>query len=93
MGDVVLVCDIGGTTDFLLIAITSGGSLDERLAVGEHMLLGGDNMDFALAFALPRAGLGIRLDRWQLTSLVQGACSEGRWPRPYAHATSLSSSG
>ncbi len=78
VGDVVLVCDIGGgTTDFSLIAITeSGGSLElERLAVGEHILLGGDNMDFALAFALRKEleSQGSKLDRWQLTSLVQGA--------------------
>ncbi len=51
-GDVVLVCDIGGgTTDFSLIeVIDEGGTLAlERVAVGDHILLGGDNMDLALA--------------------------------------------
>ena len=51
-GDVVLVCDVGGgTTDFSLIEVTDeGGSLGlERIAVGDHILLGGDNMDLGLA--------------------------------------------
>src|SRR3954470_22260807 len=51
-GDLILVVDIGGgTTDFTLIAVTeSGGELSlERVAVGEHILLGGDNIDLALA--------------------------------------------
>ena len=52
VGDLILVVDIGGgTTDFTLIAVTEeGGELRlERVAVGEHILLGGDNMDLALA--------------------------------------------
>ncbi len=55
VGDVLLVCDVGGgTTDFTLIAVTDqGGDLAlTRLAVGEHILLGGDNMDLALAHAV-----------------------------------------
>jgi molecular chaperone DnaK (HSP70) len=51
-GDVVLVIDVGGgTTDFTLIAVSQqDGALQlERVAVGEHLLLGGDNMDLALA--------------------------------------------
>ncbi|MBP9085405.1 MAG: Hsp70 family protein [Kofleriaceae bacterium] len=51
-GDVVLVCDVGGgTTDFSLIEVTDdGGALGlERIAVGDHILLGGDNMDLGLA--------------------------------------------
>ena len=51
-GDLILVVDIGGgTTDFTLIAVTeSAGELQlERVAVGEHLLLGGDNMDLAVA--------------------------------------------
>src|SRR6202022_5054021 len=50
-GDIVLVCDIGGgTADFSLIAVTdNNGTLElERISVGEHILLGGDNMDLAL---------------------------------------------
>ena len=52
VGDLVLVCDVGGgTTDFSLIAVGEGdGDLAlERVAVGDHILLGGDNMDLALA--------------------------------------------
>ncbi len=48
----MLVVDIGGgTTDFTLIAVTEReGELQlERVAVGEHILLGGDNIDLALA--------------------------------------------
>jgi molecular chaperone DnaK (HSP70) len=55
VGDIILVCDVGGgTTDFTLIAVTDeGGDLTlSRLAVGEHILLGGDNMDLALAYAV-----------------------------------------
>jgi molecular chaperone DnaK (HSP70) len=55
VGDLLLVCDIGGgTTDFTLIAVSEqGGDLElTRLAVGEHILLGGDNMDLALAHAV-----------------------------------------
>ncbi|MBI3205637.1 MAG: hsp70 family protein [Myxococcales bacterium] len=47
----VLVCDVGGgTTDLTLIRVGRGGVL-ERVAVGRHLLLGGDNMDLALAHA------------------------------------------
>src|SRR5262249_61704 len=55
VGDIILVCDVGGgTTDFTLIAVSeAGGDLTlSRLAVGEHILLGGDNMDLALAYAV-----------------------------------------
>ncbi len=55
VGDIILVCDVGGgTTDFTLIAVSDeGGDLIlTRLAVGEHILLGGDNMDLALAYAV-----------------------------------------
>ncbi len=48
----VLVCDVGGgTTDLSLIRVSGGsGTLElERVAVGRHLLLGGDNIDLALA--------------------------------------------
>jgi molecular chaperone DnaK (HSP70) len=51
-GELVLICDIGGgTTDFSLVrANAANGELQfERTAIGEHLLLGGDNLDFALA--------------------------------------------
>jgi molecular chaperone DnaK (HSP70) len=53
----VLVVDVGGgTTDLSLIAArASRGELGlERIAVGEHLLLGGDNMDLALARGVER---------------------------------------
>ncbi len=77
-GDLLLVCDVGGgTTDFSLIAVVDrGGELGlERVAVGDHILLGGDNMDLALAHALEQklAKAGKKLDRWQLLALTHGA--------------------
>jgi hypothetical protein len=74
VGDLVLVCDVGGgTTDFSLIAVSEEhGSLSlERVAVGEHILLGGDNMDLALARLLQQRleGEGHRIDSWQLQVL------------------------
>jgi molecular chaperone DnaK (HSP70) len=77
-GDIVLVCDVGGgTADFSLIAVNeSDGELAlERISVGEHILLGGDNMDLALAYAL-KAQLeahGKPIDDWQLLALVHAA--------------------
>jgi molecular chaperone DnaK (HSP70) len=78
-GNVVLVCDVGGgTTDFSLIEITSeGGALAlERIAVGDHILLGGDNMDLALA-ALVGKDLGRTLDPLQQRALVH-ACRRAK---------------
>jgi hypothetical protein len=77
-GDLVLVVDVGGgTTDLSLIAVVDrGGDLGlERVAVGDHILLGGDNMDLALAHALSEklAREGRKLDRWQLAALTYGA--------------------
>jgi molecular chaperone DnaK (HSP70) len=54
-GQSILVCDVGGgTTDFSLIEIQSkdGKLTFQRMAVGDHLLLGGDNMDVALAHYL-----------------------------------------
>ena len=51
-GDLILICDIGGgTTDFSLVRASSVNTewRFERTAIGEHLLLGGDNLDFALA--------------------------------------------
>ncbi len=79
-GDTVLVCDVGGgTTDFSLISVSEkGGDLElERVSVGRHILLGGDNMDLALAYTL-RAQLdeaGHSLDDWQFQVLVHAARS------------------
>jgi hypothetical protein len=74
VGDLILVCDVGGgTTDFSLITVSEeGGELAlKRVAVGEHILLGGDNMDLALARLLQQRleGEGHRVDTWQLQGL------------------------
>jgi hypothetical protein len=74
-GDVILVVDVGGgTTDFSAIAaVERDGALElVRVAVGDHILLGGDNMDLALAHVV-RAKLaaeGKELDRWQMSALT-----------------------
>jgi molecular chaperone DnaK (HSP70) len=72
--DRVLVIDIGGgTTDFSLIdAVERSGELElQRVAVGDHILLGGDNMDLALAHVVAQelAAQGKELDRFQLSAL------------------------
>jgi molecular chaperone DnaK (HSP70) len=77
VGDIILVVDLGGgTTDFSLIAVTErDGSLElVRVAVGDHILLGGDNMDLALAHTVRAklAGQGVNLDPWQLQALTHG---------------------
>ena len=76
-GDVILVVDVGGgTTDLSLIAVLEqGGNLQlQRVAVGEHILLGGDNMDLALAYGVARklAAEGRQLDAWQTRALAHG---------------------
>jgi molecular chaperone DnaK (HSP70) len=75
-GDLILVVDIGGgTTDFTLISVTDKeGELQlERIAVGDHLLLGGDNMDLAVARFAERqfAEKNIKLDALQFNSLWQ----------------------
>ena len=72
-GDIILVVDIGGgTTDFSLIqASDQKGELAlERIAVGDHILLGGDNIDLALARNVELA-LKSKIDRLQFQSLWQ----------------------
>ena len=76
-GDVLLVVDVGGgTTDLSLIAVQErDGHLElQRVAVGEHILLGGDNMDLALAYGVARklAAEGKQLDAWQTRALAHG---------------------
>jgi molecular chaperone DnaK (HSP70) len=77
-GDIILVCDVGGgTADFSLIAISGKeGNLElERISVGEHILLGGDNMDLALAYTLQAQleSTGKSLDEWQFLALIHAA--------------------
>ncbi len=77
VGDVILVVDVGGgTTDLSLIAVLErGGNLElHRIAVGDHILLGGDNMDLALAHVLKQKleAEGRTLDAWQVRALTYG---------------------
>ena len=70
-GEHMLVCDVGGgTTDFSLIRVGLEGDelAFERVAIGEHLLLGGDNLDLAVA-ALVEERLGSRLSLAQRLGL------------------------
>ncbi|MDO9424279.1 MAG: Hsp70 family protein [Methylobacter sp.] len=82
VGDIILVIDVGGgTTDLSLIAVTQQeGNLElTRVAVGDHILLGGDNMDLALAYTV-KAKLeqdGKRLEAWQIQALTH-SCRDAK---------------
>ena len=72
--DRLLVCDVGGgTTDLTLVGVAEqGGQLVlQRMAVGNHLLVGGDNMDLALAHQMAGqfAEQGVQLDPWQSVGL------------------------
>ena len=76
-GDIILVVDVGGgTSDFSLIAVRDqAGELElNRVAVGDHILLGGDNMDLTLAHVVQQRldAEGRKLDTWQFNALVHG---------------------
>ncbi len=77
-GDLILVVDVGGgTSDFSLIAVLEReGNLElQRVAVGDHILLGGDNMDLALALRRGAQACrpeGTQLDAWQMRALDPG---------------------
>ena len=92
-GELILVCDIGGgTTDFSLITVieTPTGPGFRRVAVGDHLMLGGDNMDLALAHRVETKLGGVRLDGEQWNALrlacrtakekLWGENSPARWP-------------
>ncbi|QRK08163.1 Hsp70 family protein [Archangium violaceum] len=77
VGEVILVVDVGGgTTDFSLITVRDrAGDVElTRVAVGDHILLGGDNMDLALAHTLNQrlTAEGKKLDAWQFNALTHG---------------------
>ncbi|MDA1231756.1 MAG: Hsp70 family protein, partial [Planctomycetota bacterium] len=81
-GQKILVCDIGGgTSDFSLIHVRSGegGRLQfHRVAVGDHLLLGGDNLDLALAhFVEQKLANGGRLEPRQWSMLIP-ACRHAK---------------
>ncbi|MDP2569716.1 Hsp70 family protein [Photobacterium damselae subsp. piscicida] len=82
VGDIVLVVDIGGgTTDLSLVAVTEddGNLTLNRVAVGNHILLGGDNMDLALAYRLKMklAQEGKQLQPWQVQAITH-ACRDAK---------------
>jgi hypothetical protein len=73
-GDCILVCDVGGgTTDLTLVRVEqeAGQLILRRLAVGDHLLVGGDNMDLSLAHyaAQKFSEKGVKLNAWQSSSL------------------------
>ncbi|XZE51480.1 Hsp70 family protein [Planctomycetaceae bacterium SH139] len=73
-GDSLLVVDVGGgTTDLTLIRLDEvAGNVElQRQAVGNHLLVGGDNMDLALAHLVAGqlAAEGHSLDPWQNVAL------------------------
>ncbi len=80
-GDLVLVFDVGGgTSDFSLISVSEeeGELVLERIAVGDHLLVGGDNMDLALAYTVSkRISKGKKLDAWQMRGLWH-ACRKAK---------------
>ena len=69
--DLILVCDVGGgTTDFSLITLkeTEGSPRFERVAVGDHLILGGDNIDLELAKIVEakfQSGSTLSSDKWK----------------------------
>ncbi|WP_028326126.1 Hsp70 family protein [Desulfatirhabdium butyrativorans] len=71
-GELILVCDMGGgTTDFSLITLreAAGSPRFERIAVGDHLILGGDNIDLALARMVEqqvgKQAANLSGDRWR----------------------------
>ena len=82
VGELVLVADVGGgTTDFTLIEVgeADGNLALTRLAVGDHLLLGGDNMDLTLAHFVAQALAknGTKLDAGQMVQLTY-ACRNAK---------------
>lgn len=76
----ILVVDVGGgTTDLTLLRVDPEGAGEDstridRIAVGGHLMLGGDNMDAALAtFALEKAGIERPSDATVWSAIVQSA--------------------
>lgn len=81
-GDTMLVVDVGGgTTDLTLVGVEEedGELMLKRVAVGNHLLVGGDNMDLALAYQAAEQfrQSGHDLDPWQSTSLWH-ACRDAK---------------
>ncbi|MDF7806916.1 Hsp70 family protein [Pontiellaceae bacterium B12219] len=80
--DTLLVCDVGGgTTDFTLVRVEDedGDLVLRRIAVGNHILVGGDNMDLFTAHLAQQAFAekGVQVDAWQSTALWH-ACRQAK---------------
>ena len=100
-GQKILICDIGGgTSDFTLIRVRRGADDKvqfHRVAVGEHLILGGDNFDLALAHHVEQKLGDRKLEPRQWAVLV-GTCRQMKetmlGPQPPARLTiSLPGSG
>ncbi|MBV8675013.1 MAG: Hsp70 family protein, partial [Acidobacteriaceae bacterium] len=77
-GELILICDIGGgTTDFSLVRsrLVNGEYQFERTAIGEHLLLGGDNLDLALAAVVEEKLSDVRLTLQQRYALRRACCA------------------
>ena len=77
-GELILICDVGGgTADFSLIRtrLVNNELQFERTAIGEHLLLGGDNLDFALARHVEKKLKGVKLTLRQRYSLRRTCCA------------------
>jgi molecular chaperone DnaK (HSP70) len=77
-GELILIADIGGgTTDFSLIRarVVNGELQFERTAIGEHLLLGGDNLDFALARYVEKKLKDVKLTLRQRYALRRTCCA------------------
>jgi hypothetical protein len=77
-GELILICDVGGgTTDFSLVRtrIVDGAVQFERTAIGEHLLLGGDNLDLALSRRVEERLGGSKLNLRQRQALRRTCCA------------------
>ena len=76
--ELILICDIGGgTTDFSLVSARwiNGELQFERTAIGEHLLLGGDNLDLALARRVEEKLKDIKFTQRQRYALRRACCA------------------
>ncbi len=106
-GQLILVCDIGGgTTDLTLIRVSRAGELGDqvqfhRVAVGQHLILGGDNLDLAVAKLAEAKLLGesgassLAADQWERLIQASRLAKETMLsqPRPESYTLSLPSRG
>ncbi|HYP26269.1 MAG TPA: Hsp70 family protein [Blastocatellia bacterium] len=77
-GYLVLICDVGGgTTDFSLIRVrvVEGEVRFERTAIGDHLLLGGDNVDLSLSRRVEEKLGNPKLSIRQRNALARQCCS------------------